>query len=372
MFARGIILAALFVYLAVVIGCVVAGAADGAKGGGAKGGGAAAGGGPAEPRAASRTAGLPFRGAALQLQRVDWIDTEYRKGIDEIVEMGFDSVLLVVPGHMQNAGSSRIYLDMRLTPTAAQVGSIIDYSKGRGLRVVLMPIVLLDKPRTVTEWRGTIRPDDWSDWWQSYRDFMYHFSWIAESHKADVLVVGSELVSTEKQAEEWRKTIALVRKVFNGLLTYSANWDHYKEIPFWGQLDLIGMNSYYTLGDNHRVSVAEIERRWRKIQDNLLKFQKQVGKPLVLLEAGWCSLQNAAHEPWDYTRSEVPVDLDLQRRLYEGFLRSWHGVEGFGGYMIWEWTVGDGGPTDRGYTPKGKPAEQTLREWLARPRWKVR
>jgi hypothetical protein len=40
--------------------------------------------------------------------------------------------------------------------------------------------------------------------------------------------------------------------------------------------------------------------------------------------------------------------------------------------MVWEWTPGDGGPNDRGYTPEGKPAEQVLRQWLAKPRWDVK
>lgn len=365
MFRRGIIITAIVVYMAVMLGCVFTAPADDAPD-------ALYGKRPQTRLAASRVAGLPFRGAAMQLQRVDWIETEYRKSIDEIAAMGFDSVLFVVDGHMQNASASRIYLDMRMTPTPAHMGSIIDYAKGKGLRVILMPIVLLDKPRTATEWRGTIRPDDWTDWWISYRDFMHHFSWVAEAHKVDVLVIGSELVSTESQAEEWRRVIDTVRQTFKGLLTYSANWDHYKDIPFWDQLDLIGMNSYYTLGDDHRVSVAEIERRWRKIQTNLLDFQQKVGRPLVLLEAGWCSLQNAADEPWDYTRGEVPIDLELQRKLYEGFFRSWHGQEGLGGFMIWEWPAGDGGRDNRGYTPEGKPAEKVLREWLAKPRWTVK
>ena len=29
------------------------------------------------------------------------------------------------------------------------------------------------------------------------------------------------------------------------------------------------------------------------------------------MEVGWCSLRNAAHEPWDYTKESEPVDLDL-------------------------------------------------------------
>ena len=31
-----------------------------------------------------------------------------------------------------------------------------------------------------------------------------------------------------------------------------------------------------------------------------------------------------------------------------------------------------GGLEDNGYTPKGKPAEAVLREWLAKPRWEVK
>ena len=66
------------------------------------------------------------------------------------------------------------------------------------------------------------------------------------------------------------------------------------------------------------------------------------------------------------------MDLELQRKLYEAFFKSWYGNPYLGGFMIWEWTPGDGGPNDKGYTPENKPAEAVLREWLARPRWQVK
>ena len=69
------------------------------------------------------------------------------------------------------------------------------------------------------------------------------------------------------------KTIAYVRQTFKGKLTYSANWDHYSGIGFWDDLDLIGMNSYWKLGDNKDVSVdddqeelAEVSRRGRRLR----------------------------------------------------------------------------------------------------------
>lgn len=365
MLGRGIIAAAVVVYIGVMVGCMLGTAADSTEMTG-----------PADERPlavlAERQTPLPLRGAAMQLQRVDFIKTYYKDSVDDIAAIGMDTVLFVVDAKMENGGSSRIYLDMRMTPSPESLGWLINYAKGKGLRVVLMPIVLLDNPRGM-EWRGTINPgENWKGWWASYRSMLHHYAWIAEAHKVDVLVIGSELVSTEKMAAEWRTTIEQVRTTYKGMITYSANWDHYKDIPFWDQLDLIGMNSYWKLGDNSAVPLGEIRQRWTRIQGTVLGFARQQGKPLVFLEVGWCSLRNAAHEPWDYTKDHEPIDLDLQARLYRGFFEVWHGAPGFGGFMIWEWTPGDGGPKDRGYTPEGKPAEKVLREWLKQPRWEVR
>lgn len=277
--------------------------------------------------------------------------------------------MFVVDSRMENGKSSKIYLDMRTTPSPEQLGGLIDHAKSKGLNVVLMPIVLLDNP-SGTEWRGVIHPEDWTYWWSSYGNMLWHYAKIAEEHKADVFVVGSELVSTESKAEEWQKTIAMIRRHFHGMITYSSNWDHYHDIPFWEQLDFIGMNSYWKLGEDHNVSVGHIHDEWRKIQKNVMGFANKKHKPLVLLEAGWSSMANAADEPWDYTRDEVPLDLDLQKKLYEGFFSSWYGVPNFGGFMMWEWPPHAGGLDSRSYTPRGKPAEQVLKEWLAKP-WGV-
>ena len=318
---------------------------------------------------------LPFKGAAMQIQRVDWID-KYKQSIDEIAALGLDTVSLVIDTRQENGSSSRIYLDMRMTPTPEKLADIIQHAKAKGLRVILMPVVLLDNPRG-NEWRGTIKPDYWPDWFESYRSMLLHFAWIAQQNHVDVLSVGSELVSAEKERAEWSKTIGAVREVFKGQLTYSANWDHYTSIPFWNQLDLIGMNSYWALDEippgshehkKRKVTVEQVEENWKYIQKDLLAFQQKMNKPILFLEIGWCSLGNAADEPWDYTRTEEnDVDLELQKRLYEGFFRSWYRKSGLGGFMVWEWTPGEGGPEDKGYTPENKPAQEVLREWIAKP-----
>lgn len=314
--------------------------------------------------------GLPYRSVTLQLQRVDWID-RYKASIDEIAALGANAVKFVVDARQENAGSSQIYLDLRMTPTPDQLGDLIRYAKRKKLHVILMPIVLLDVQRKPTEWRGTIAPENPEKWWESYRSMMTHFAWIAQANGVDVLMVGSELVSMNNKVDEWTETIKKVREVFKGALTYSSNWDNYKAVKIWDQLDMIAMNSYWTFGTREKPqpTVEEIKAEWARIQKELLEFQKTQGKPILFSEVGWCSMANMAYQPWDYTISEreAPLDLDLQRRLYEGFFQTWHGQKELAGFSIWEWNPDGGGPKDRGYTPKGKPAEQVLREWLAKP-----
>lgn len=381
MLSRAIIVTALLGY-AIVLGCVML---PGKSTAAVPGGGAE----EATPTPlATYTPGprvtkalLPLRGAGMQIQRVDWID-KYKESVDEIADLGCDAVMFEVDARMENGTSSRVYLDMRMTPTPDQLGALIDHAKKRGLRVVIMPIVLLDDPQG-DEWRGTIKPRSWDEWFKSYRDALVHFAWVAEGHHADVFILGSELVSAENKVDEWDSTIRVVRSVFKGLITYSSNWDHYTSVPFWRKLDLIGMNSYWDLAmhngrhmDRKDVTVESIQRRWAEIQSDVLAFTKKQGKPLLLVEAGWCSMANAASEPWDYTQESEPIDNELQRKLYEAFFKSWYGNPNLGGFMLWEWTPGDGGKGEmedrRGYTPENKPAQQVAKEWLSKGPWKVK
>jgi hypothetical protein len=381
MVGRSLIVAALLAY-AVVLGCVFwsseAPAREDRNGNGG-GNGASV---PREDGAIAQASreGLPLCAVGMQIQRVDWID-KYKQSIDEIADLGADAVKFVVDARQENGSSARIYLDLRMTPTPQQLGELIQHAKSRKLRVILMPIVLLDNPRG-DEWRGKIQPNPdyggWSEWWSSYRNMLNHYAWIAQANGVDVLVVGSELVSTETEEHlpQWHRTIKSVRETFKGRLTYSSNWDHYDHVLFWDRLDLIGMNSYWKFGKERgfppRPNVDQIIERWGQIQDEkLLEFVRKTGKPLLFLEIGWFSQSNVAYEPWDYTKDQ-PIDLELQRRLYEGFFRAWWGKPELGGFSIWEWTPGEGGPDDAGYTPENKPAEHVLREWFAKERWEVR
>jgi hypothetical protein len=370
MFGRKIAIVAVLLYAAVV-GCVMTSSESS--------GSAAAGAGGGKSSAASPVSGLvkianqrPFCGVAMRLQRVDWVE-EYKKTIDDIAADGADTVSLVVDARQENAESTEMYVDMRKTMTVAQLTDIITHAKSKSLRVILMPMVLLDNPAKETEWRGTLQPTDWSRWFDNYREMIDHYARIAQSTGVDVLVVGSELVSSEEQehsAEEWIHTIQEVRSIYKGQLTDSSNWDRYEKVPFWKYLDFVGMNSYWDLGKNRDVSVEDINKNWTKIQDKMFDFLTGVHKPVILLEAGWCSLSNAAEHSWDYTQEQLPADNDLQKKLYEAFFQSWWGKPQLAGFVLWEMHPG-GDDTGKGYTPQGKPAEDVMRRWFAKSRWDI-
>jgi hypothetical protein len=322
----------------------------------------------AEPPLTGRL--VPYRGMAIQVASGYKPVETYGTLLQEIAGLGANAVLLSVPGYMEHATSQSIYIDLRKVPPPEDFEIIVRQGRELGLKVILMPMVLLKNPRG-SEWRGVIDPPDWDDWWEQYTEFVLFFADIAREGQADALIVGSELVSTEKYTSRWVKLIEAVRPRFwGGKLGYSANWDHYRPVEFWDRLDFIGMTTYNTLADKKSPSVEEIVERWKPIQKDILAWQRPIGKPILMTEVGWCSQEGAATAPWNYYQNQVatPAGLEEQRRLYEAFIRVWGDRPELMGVIWWEWNASAGGSGDFGYTPKNKPAEQVLRRWFAADR----
>ena len=316
------------------------------------------------------SAGLQYRGMAIQVASGYKPLETYGPLLPEIANLGANAVLLSVAGHMEHARAQSIFIDARKVPPPEDFETLIRQARELGLKTIIMPIVLLKSPKG-SEWRGVIEPPDWDDWWQQYTDFILYFADIAREGGADALMVGSELVSTEKYTDRWNKLIAAVRPRFwGGKLGYSANWDHYREVAFWDELDFIGMTTYNTLADKKNPSIEEIAARWEPIRKDILAWQRRVNKPIVMTEVGWCSQEGAATAPWNYFQNQkaTPEGQEEQRRLYEAFVRVWSDTPELVGTFWWEWNAAAGGADDFGYTPKNKPAEQVLRQWFAASR----
>ncbi len=310
-----------------------------------------------------------FRGMCLQLH-TGREDHPWEQYVDEIAGVGANTVCLIVAAHQENCASTSIFVDLRKTPTDERIKTVIDYAHSRGLRVVLMPIVLLENPRQ-DEWRGKIAPANWTDWWEDYENYIMHYAWLAESADAEVFMIGSELVSTETDTDRWRDLIARVRKAYHGRLGYSANWDHYKPVTFWDALDIVGMTTYHDLGDKAKPTVADLMASWEPIKKEILEWQKQVNRPILFTEVGWPNQVTCAKYPWDYYRSVDKPDPQSQANCFEAFFRTWTVEPVVAGYLIWEWRSYPGQVTDpkkdTSYVPCDKPAMEVISRYFRAP-----
>ena len=317
--------------------------------------------------AAAQAPAAPLqRGVALGLFSEDplW---SYAGLLDEIKGLGATHVALTVAYYQEHAASTEIYLHPRFSPPDETVARTLREARERGLRVLVFPIVRLEKPRYSSEWRGTLAPADPDAWWQSYTQRLLRLAALSAREHAELLSVGSELSTLDGPADHarWQALVAAVRRAFRGALTYSGNWDHYEKVALYDLVDLAGACAYFPLAgrlDAPPVAVDKMVAAWRERRTELEAFARRVGRPLVLTEVGYLSQRGAAAWPWD-EGARKDVDLEEQRRCYEAFRTTWTGASALRGVYFWNW-YGWGGRVSPGYTPRAKPAADEITRYF--------
>ena len=308
------------------------------------------------------------KGIALGLYSKDK-HYSYERDLKEIKRIGADHVSLVVSWYQKDIYSNDIYPRWEAdgdfeTTSDKKLAEVIRQARKTGLKVFLFPILRIEV-RKPQEWRGNIVPRDRNQWLKNYRNFTLHYARLAAKHGVDLFSVGSELCSMENELKYWGDLIAEIRSFYRGKLLYSANWDHYKKIGFWNDLDFLGLNGYYELTNHPEPTIEELLRKWWEIDNELAGWQEQRRKKIIFTEIGYPSIDGACHKPWDYTR-ETGIDLKEQALCYEAFFLTWGKSRKLGGVYFWNW-YGQGGENDRSYTPRGKPAEKVLIKWFQNP-----
>lgn len=310
------------------------------------------------------------KGVALGLYSKDPQYT-YQSELGEIKETGADHISLVISWYQKNIRSNTLaphFLtketpkgDDLVTTPDRQLIDVIERAHHLGLKVFLFPIIRLEE-RKAKEWRGQINPTEPATWWESYRQFVLSYARLAARHHVEIYSVGSELCSMEEKTNTWRHLIKEVRDVYPGRLLYSANWDHYRKITFWRDLDFLGINGYYKLASRANPALNELVQQWHRIRDRLYAWQDLYNRPIILTELGYLSMDGTSQAPWDYSK-QGPINLEEQSLCYEAFFRTWGREARLGGVYFWNW-FGEGGPADTSYTPRHKPAEQVLTRWF--------
>jgi hypothetical protein len=304
----------------------------------------------------------PRPGAVRGIVVTDWSETGYAlprtlAELDRVAGDGANAVAFVITAYQGSPGDDGVASRPGRTPSPDAVSAAAAHARALGLAVTLKPHVDLDDGT----WRGRIDPPDPAAWFASYRAFVLPWADVAESTGAAGFEVGTELAGTVTHDALWRTLIAAVRERFHGELLYAASWDEAGRVPFWDALDAVGVDFYYPVARRNDPGRTEILAGWQPWLERLRLLSRQTGRRVLLTEIGYRSVDGAGLAPADYATA-APLDLGEQADLYWAALEATSGEERIAGLYWWNWfSDGDGGPTDRDYTPEGKPAEAILR-----------
>ena len=124
-----------------------------------------------------------------------------------------------------------------------------------------------------------------ASWFANYRRAMVDIARIAAAERADAVAIGTELEQTTNRAE-WFGVIAAVRKVYGGHLTYFAhNIEEAEAVPFWRELDTVGVTLYPALGaDRDRAGRLAV---MRDAAERLDALAARTGRSVLVGESGF-------------------------------------------------------------------------------------
>lgn len=278
--------------------------------------------------------------------------------LGELRALGADSISLPVAWSQADLHASRLAPDDD-TVADADLAAALGRGRALGLTTALVPHVTL-RAGAADHWRGKLAPRDEDRWWRSYTAFILHYARLARAQRVELFVVGSELSSLQGAAhrERWRTVIGRVRAVYPGRIVYVANHDALDDVAPFALVDVAGVSAYFPLSTKIDATQAELSEGWWRVGGRLRSLKRQVQRPLVLFEVGYPSIDGAATAPWDYTIG-APIDLEEQRRAYRAAADALLVSPWIDGAYFWIW-FGAGGPYDRHYTPRDKPAEREL------------
>jgi hypothetical protein len=235
------------------------------------------------------------------------------------------------------------------------------------LKVLLKPHFWVDNKG----WAGELSfsKKKWIEWEANYEEYILYMAGRAEELGFEMLCIGTEMKSSVNEHPQfWKKLIPKIRNSFSGKLIYAANWDNYHRIPFWEQLDYIGVDAYFPLSSKVTPGVGELLFSWQKHKRDLKLFSDSLNKPVIFTEMGYRSIDKGAWKQWEVENlaDDKAVNHETQRNGYQSIFESFWDEKWFAGGFLWKWKFPDyesGGVNHSDYSPQNKPVEKLIKKW---------
>ena len=295
-------------------------------------------------------------------------DSINKKHILSVVKAHGNFVALMPFGFIKNLSSPKIIHNSDKQWFGETKKGLSQYTKifqEERIKIMVKPQIWVWKG----EYTGLIEMNSEEKWIvleNTYSEFILTYAKTAQDLKADVFCIGTELEKfVLNRPKYWQELISKIRKIYKGKLTYAANWDEFKRVTFWKEIDYIGIDAYFPLSDKKSPLLEDFELGWQPHKKEILRVQKQFDRPILFTEFGYRSLDFTGKEPW---KSDVVVGkINLEAQV--NGLRAIHNLfwkeDWFAGGFIWKWFHKHeevGGENNNRFTPQNKPAEQLIRK----------
>lgn len=245
--------------------------------------------------------------------------------------------------------------------TQEGVKTLVKHAQSKELRVMIKPQIWFNHG-TFTGDVSFQNEEQWANFLSAYKRYFLAYAKICEDLEVDLFCIGTELGEIVKNKPEfWTNLISEIKEIYSGKLTYAANWDNYTNIPFWNELDYIGIDAYFPVSMEKTPSVEEVKKGWNTHIPEINALCNTVDKPFIFTEFGYRSMDFSGKEPWDSSK-RTEVNLEAQKNCFEGTFSSVWQEELMAGGFIWKWYPDNssGGDLDNRFTPQNKPCLEVI------------
>ena len=288
--------------------------------------------------------------------------------IDPVLQINANTTAVMPFGFIRNLAEPEIIHNTDrqwFGETATGAKQYIEKLHANNLSVMMKPQIWI--------WRGEFTgflkmttEEDWKVLESSYRKFIMTYARLAEELDVAVFCIGTELEQfIVHRPEYWNILISEIKQVYKGKLTYAANWDEYKRVPFWKELDYIGVDAYFPVSENKTPTVEDARQGWQQWKGEMLGVSEAMDRKILFTEYGYRSVDFAGKEPWKSDRNMTTVNLEAQANLTQALFEEVYHEPWFAGGYIWKWFISHdkaGGAENNQFTPQNKPVEALIRQ----------
>ena len=299
-------------------------------------------------------------------------DQVSQQHIDPVVALNANYAAVMPFGFIRSKNSPTIVFNTErqwFGETATGAAQYIQQLTSNGIQVMIKPQIWISRG----EFTGYLKMESEAHWKEleaSYSSFIMEFAKLAEQLQVPLFCIGTELEQfIVNRPQYWQDLIVKIKQVYTGKLTYAANWDEYKRVPFWTDLDYIGVDAYFPVSDSQTPTVEEAKSGWEPWTAELAQVSATNNRKVLFTEFGYRSMDYAGKEPWNSDHSITQVNLNAQTNTTQALFESVWDQPWFAGGFVWKWFINHdnvGGESNAQFTPQNKPAQDILNAFYSR------